>query len=62
LQGDELAGLYRELRVWDQAMQLAEAVYDLTAFFPTGERFSLSRQMQRAATSIASNIAEGMAG
>lgn len=50
---------YRELDVWQRAMDLVDAVYDITENFPNTERFGLSSQMQRAAVSIPSNIAEG---
>ena len=50
---------YRELDVWKEAMDLVEAVYLLTAEFPSSERFGLSTQLQRAAVSIVANIAEG---
>ena len=40
-------------------MTLAEQVYRQTAEFPVEERYALAIQMRRAATSIASNIAEG---
>ena len=52
---------YRDLIVWQKSMDLATMVYKSTASFPTEERFGLSQQMQRAAVSIASNIAEGHA-
>lgn len=52
-------GSYKDLRVWQAAMDLTVAVYRVTALFPTSERFALASQMQRAAVSIASNIAEG---
>lgn len=42
-------------------MELAKAVYSLTANFPKEERYGLSSQLQRAAVSIPSNIAEGNA-
>jgi four helix bundle protein len=40
-------------------MELAKAVYQMTATFPAEERYGLSQQMRRAAVSIPSNIAEG---
>jgi four helix bundle protein len=52
---------FRELNVWQDAMRLAKAIYTLTAAFPREERFGLAAQMQRAAVSIPSNIAEGNA-
>lgn len=50
---------YRDLLVWQKAMTLAELVYLKTAEYPSQERFGLTSQMRRAATSIPSNIAEG---
>lgn len=50
---------YRDLLVWQKSMDLAVAVYRLTAGFPSSERFGLVSQIQRAAASIPSNIAEG---
>jgi four helix bundle protein len=50
---------FRDLVVWQRAIQLCREVYRLTAVFPTGERFGLINQMRRASVSIASNIAEG---
>ena len=50
---------YRDLILWQKSIELAAAVYALTAQFPQEERFGLASQMQRAAVSIASNIAEG---
>jgi four helix bundle protein len=52
---------YRDLKVWQVAMQLAAVVYTLTHSFPKSEVFGLSSQMQRAAVSVPSNIAEGHA-
>ena len=52
---------YRELKVWQLAMELAEDVYKLCAEFPRQETYGLISQMQRAAVSIPSNIAEGQA-
>lgn len=50
---------YRELLVWQKAMQLATDIYRITKAFPRSETYGLAGQMQRAAVSIASNIAEG---
>lgn len=50
---------YRNLIVWQKAIDLVIAVYELTAQFPSSERFGLASQLQRATVSIASNIAEG---
>lgn len=52
---------YRDLAVWNRAMQLARAVYRATDAFPDNERFGLTNQMRRAAVSVPSNIAEGHA-
>jgi four helix bundle protein len=49
------------LKVWQDAMALTRAVYELTAGFPTEERFGLTSQMRRCAVSVPSNIAEGCA-
>ena len=50
---------YKDLRVWKMGMDVVEAVYELTRGFPASERFGLASQVQRAAVSIPSNIAEG---
>ena len=50
---------YRDLVAWQKARVLVREVYLLTATFPVGERFGLVSQMDRAAVSIPSNIAEG---
>jgi four helix bundle protein len=50
---------YRELEVWNQAMDLVIEIYFLSKKLPKDERFGLISQMQRASVSIPSNIAEG---
>ena len=50
---------FKDLLVWQQAIELTSEIYKLTANFPATERFGLTNQMRRAAVSIASNIAEG---
>lgn len=50
---------YRDLIVWQKAMELVVAVYELTAHFPKEEVYGMAMQMKRSAVSIPSNIAEG---
>jgi four helix bundle protein len=50
---------YRDLQVWQRAMQLTVAVYRLTQTFPREEQYGLSSQIRRSVVSIPSNIAEG---
>ena len=50
---------YQDLIVWQRARELVKEVYQLTVKFPVGEKFGLVSQMNRAAVSIPSNIAEG---
>ena len=50
---------YRELKVWQRAIELSVAVYKLTSEFPKEELFGLTSQLRRAAVSVASNVAEG---
>jgi len=50
---------YRELIVWQKAMKLAKAAYELAKKLPREEAFGLTAQIQRAAISVPSNIAEG---
>ena len=50
---------FQELRVWQQAMDLAEEIYRTTTDFPKHELYGLVSQMRRAAVSVPSNIAEG---
>ena len=50
---------YRDLKVWQEAMDLVVACYHLTEVFPKHELFGLTSQLQRAAVSIPANIAEG---
>ena len=50
---------FRELRIWQAAMDLVEKIYLLTRSFPKQETYGLTSQLQRAAVSIPSNIAEG---
>jgi four helix bundle protein len=50
---------YRDLDVWQKAMDLVEMTYRLSESFPDAERFGLTSQIRRSAVSVPSNIAEG---
>ncbi len=50
---------YKELKVWQKAMENAKNIFQVTALFPVSERYGLVSQMNRCAISIPSNIAEG---
>lgn len=50
---------FRDLLVWQKAMELAREVYTHTEEFPKSETFGLRMQMRRSAVSVASHIAEG---
>jgi four helix bundle protein len=50
---------FRDLRVWQEAMQLTSDIYRSTAALPKHELYGLSQQIRRAAVSVPSNIAEG---
>ena len=50
---------FRDLKVWQLGMQLAEDVYRVTQQFPKHEVYGLASQLQRSAVSLPSNIAEG---
>lgn len=50
---------YRDLKVWQRAMNLAEACYRITRRFPKDELYGMVSQIRRAAASVPANIAEG---
>jgi len=50
---------FKELAVWQRAIELTVCIYKLTATFPKDELYGLSSQMRRASVSVASNVAEG---
>ncbi len=50
---------YRDLIVWQKAMDLVDELYQLLGFLPREESYALAVQMRRAVISIPSNIAEG---
>lgn len=50
---------HKDLEVWKKSIDLVVEIYRLSKDFPVTEKYGLSSQMQRAAVSIPSNIAEG---
>ena len=50
---------HKDLRVWREAMDLAEACYRLSTAFPRDEAYGLTSQVRRSAVSVPANIAEG---
>ena len=50
---------YLELKIWQRSRELVKLIYQLTESFPDSQKYGLISQMQRAAISIPSNIAEG---
>lgn len=50
---------HKDLKVWQESMDLVVDVYNQTANFPKEEMFSLTSQIKRSSVSIPSNIAEG---
>ena len=50
---------FEKLEVWKKSIEYADAIYTVTRKFPDDERFGLRVQLQRAAVSISSNVAEG---
>ena len=50
---------FEKLDVWQEAIEFADFMYEVSGGFPSAESFGLTNQMRRAAVSISSNIAEG---
>ncbi len=50
---------FRELKVWQKAMDLVTDIYAITTIFPQHEQFGITSQIRRSSISIPSNIAEG---
>ena len=50
---------YRDLIVWQKAMELTKKVYQITKTFPKDEIYGLTSQIRRCSVSVPSNIAEG---
>jgi four helix bundle protein len=55
----EMNESFKDLVVWQRAVQMSLEIYKLTSSFPASERFGLANQLRRASVSVASNIAEG---
>ena len=52
-------GNFKELRVWQESIELVTEIYSITKIGSFAKDFGLANQIQRASISIASNIAEG---
>ncbi len=50
---------YKDLQVWQKAIDLVVAVYEITNKLPSTEKYGLADQLKRAVVSVPSNIAEG---
>ena len=50
---------FRDLKVWQRAIEYVARIYEVTSRFPAAEQFGLTSQLRRAATTIPLNIAEG---
>lgn len=54
-----MAESYENLEVWEQSVELASRIYEVTRDFPEEEKYGITSQLRRAAISISANIAEG---
>ncbi|MBQ8077539.1 MAG: four helix bundle protein, partial [Eubacterium sp.] len=50
---------YKQLKIWQDSIDLVEDVYKLIGLVPDEEKYALASQMRRAVVSVPSNIAEG---
>jgi len=50
---------FKEMPIWQEAMNLAEEIFKLSESFPKKEDYGLTSQLRRAALSISANISEG---
>lgn len=50
---------YKDLIVWQRAIEMVVEIYEVTDLFPKEEQYGLTSQMRRSAVSVPSNIAEG---
>lgn len=54
-----MAFRFEQLEIWKEANSLVSKIYNVTKKFPPDERFGLTDQLRRSASSVAANIAEG---
>lgn len=52
---------YKNLKIWQLGLEIANDISDLLVDFPKHERYDLSSQLSRCSVSMPSNIAEGSA-
>lgn len=50
---------FKKLDIWNESIKLVKSIYEISSKLPSDEKFGLKSQIQRAAVSIPSNIAEG---
>ena len=50
---------FKKLEIWTESIKLVKSIYEISGKLPSEEKFGLKSQIQRAAVSIPSNIAEG---
>jgi four helix bundle protein len=50
---------FKELGIWKKSRLFCSKIYNVTATFPSEEKFGITNQLRRASVSIPSNIAEG---
>jgi four helix bundle protein len=50
---------YRELKVWQESYKLTLRIYKITEKFPKAEKYGLTSQIRKSASSVSANIAEG---
>ena len=51
---------FEKIRAWQEAHRLALTIYRVSNGFPESERFGITNQLRRAATSVTANLAEGV--
>ena len=54
-----MANGFKNLIVWQRAVDLSVKIYEITLKFPSDEKYTLTSQLRRSAGSVAANIAEG---